>query len=104
MKDSSVFSGSHVVLEAKTRFASGPLVDEHEAVVRHGLPALETVDAALTEEDRQQAYSRLIAQQRAEFIEKYGDPHGMPVQAPRIAPVALKSLKSSLPAILCSAA
>lgn len=103
MKDSSVLSGFHEVLKAKTRFASSPFVDEHEAIVRHGLPTLEDVDAATTEEERHRAYSVLIAQQRADFIAKYGDPHGMPVQTPPMVTASLKSLKNSLPEFLCSA-
>lgn len=96
--------GSHTAFEAKGRSAFGPLVDEHEAIVRHGLPVLESVDAADSEEARQRAYSVLIARQRAEFVEKYGDPYGVSVQPPVSAPVPLTVVNNSLAVIMYGAA
>lgn len=95
MKVKHDLPGSHTAFEAKARTAFGPLVDEHEAIVRHGLPVLESVDAADSEEARQRAYSVLIARQRAEFVGKYGDPYGMSDQAPVPATVPLKAVKNS---------
>lgn len=88
----------HAASEARGRIASGPVVEEHEAIVRLGLPVLESVDNARNDNERQAAYSTLIARQRAQFIEMYGDPHGMSGESSKFVNSS-KHIKTTNPAI-----
>ena len=98
---------SPVCLEAiqlMVSIPSGPHIDAHEAIVRRGLPVLDAVEAAQSDEERMQAYSILIAKQRADFIQSNDDAYGARVDSPKIHHTKSKVGPISLAAIMLGAA
>ncbi|WP_304350888.1 hypothetical protein [Comamonas testosteroni] len=91
-------------LQADGRLPSGPQLEVHEVMVRRDLPVLESVDAAKTESERMRAYDQLIAKQYAEFVQEHGDPYGVEVHAPRLAPAKVKRIAVPLTSIMYGAA
>lgn len=91
-------------LEAKELVTAGPVVEEHEAIARHGLPILSSVEAATSDAERLHAYSVLIARQRAQFIAMYGDPQGRSAHATTTVFTPMQTVKKPLPSMALSVA